>query len=55
MKKLFAVKHVPTNKLVGEYYAEKRTAKQERDRLNVEAGKAVHVVTAGPDHRRFKK
>jgi hypothetical protein len=53
--KLFAIKHVPTNKIVPNlYFSDKGKAKAKRDELNTSEPK-THVVTPGPDHRRFHR
>ena len=50
--KLFAIKS-PTGKIIpGLYFPDKSKAKSARDELNkTESG---HVVTYGPEHRRYK-
>lgn len=52
--RLFALRDTQTNKIVPDlYFAGKPEAKRQRDVLN--AGTPRYVVTAGPDHRKFKK
>lgn len=51
--RLFALRDTSTNKLLAEqFFHDKPAAKKERDRLNAAGGS--YVVTAGPDHRRYK-
>ena len=56
MKRLFVVKHKPTNRPVkGLFFTKKMDAKAERDRLNKEADSHEYVVSYGPDHYKMKE
>ncbi len=53
--KLFAVRHIPSNRLVPKHeYANKPAAKVARDELIAVTGDK-HVVTYGPDHRKYNQ
>lgn len=49
--KLFALKHIPTNRLVaGLFFPNKQEAKAARTQRGADA----HCVTYGPDHRKYR-
>ena len=52
--KLFAIRNASTNKIKDDtFFANKMQAKKARD-LIVEQTGQPHVVTYGPDHRKYK-
>lgn len=49
--RLFAIRDLTTNKIIpGVFFGSKQEAKLERTRRGAE----THVVTNGPDHRKFR-
>lgn len=56
-KRLFAVGDSVTGKVTGNFYSNKREAKDERDRLNnAQPGSTSRfMVVVGPDHQRYKQ
>lgn len=52
--KLFALRNTSTNKIKPDtFFADKMLAKKARDQLVEQTGQP-HVVTYGPDHRKYK-
>lgn len=53
--KLFALRNVSTNKIYpNTFFVDKMQAKKARDLISEQTGQP-HVVTYGPDHRKFKQ
>lgn len=53
--KLFTIRNTTTNKIhPGTFFTDKMKAKKARDLISEQTGQP-HVVTYGPDHKKFTK